>query len=226
LIPAIFLSKILLFPVLFSSYHKPHMSKPNNSLHIGYARVSTDDQELAMQIDALRRAGCQQIYSETVSSRHSIANRPQLDECLRALRSGDTLTVWRMDRLGRSLTELVFIINDLHKRGIAFESLTEHIDTSTATGSLMFHVFAALAEFERNIIRERTRAGLLAARERGRTGGRKPKVTPQLKREMEVLYNSRTIKVVDICKRYDITLSTFYRAVLGRSYTKKEPPND
>jgi DNA invertase Pin-like site-specific DNA recombinase len=196
-----------------------------SNLHIGYARVSTDEQELALQIDALANAGCQRIYSEIVSSRLSVSKRPQLDECLRLLRAGDTLTVWRLDRLGRSLTELVSIVNDLHNRQIGFESLTEHIDTKSAAGNLMFQVFAALAEFERNIIRERTFAGLAAARARGRMGGRRPKVTTKMKREMKALYDSKEIKVADICKRYGITQSTFYRAVLGRIYTMKEKGN-
>jgi DNA invertase Pin-like site-specific DNA recombinase len=189
-----------------------------SSLHIGYARVSTDDQELNLQIDALNQAGCQRIYSETVSSRFPVAKRPQLDECLRMLREGDTLTVWRLDRLGRNLTELVAIVNDLHDRGVAFESLTEHIDTSSAAGNLMFQLFASLAEFERNIIRERTHAGLIAARARGRMGGRKPKVTAKAKKEMKALYDSREITINDICKRYEISNSTFYRAVLGKIY--------
>jgi DNA invertase Pin-like site-specific DNA recombinase len=187
----------------------------HSNLRFGYARVSTDDQELALQIDALKQAGCQRIYSEIVSSSR---NRPQLDECLRALRAGDTLVCWRMDRIGRSLTELVNTVTALHDRGIAFESLTEHIDTSNAAGNLMFHVFAALAEFERNIIRERTHAGIAAARMRGRRGGRKPKVTEKNKHEMKILYDSKKVTIQEICDQYGIVKSTFYRAVLGRSY--------
>lgn len=148
----------------------------------------------------------------------------QLLECLRGLRAGDMLMVWRLDRLGRSLKELVAIVTDLETRGIAFESLTERIDTSSASGKLMFHVFASLAEFERNTIRERTVAGLAAARARGRKGGRKVKVTPQAKLEMKALYDSNDIQVGDICTRYGITRATFYRAVLGRTYKKEAQP--
>lgn len=144
------------------------------NIHFGYARVSTDDQELHLQIDALTKAGCDQIFQEVVSSSKQ---RPQLEECLRAMRKGDTLTVWRLDRLGRSLIELVKIISDLQDKGITFSSLCEHIDTGSATGKFTFQLFAALAEFERNIIKERTMAGLAAARARGRKGGRKPKIT-------------------------------------------------
>ena len=138
--------------------------------HIGYARVSTDDQNLDLQKDALNKVGCQVIYEEAASGKNS--ERPELDQCLKALRSGDTLVVWRLDRLGRSLRDLVQIVGDLEKRGIAFESLMEKIETGSAAGRLVFHVFAALAEFERNLIRERTRAGLAAARARGRKGGK------------------------------------------------------
>jgi DNA invertase Pin-like site-specific DNA recombinase len=197
------------------------MTSTNSNLRFGYARVSTDDQELTLQMDALKQAGCQRIYSEIASSRQS---RPQLDECLRALRQGDTLVCWRMDRIGRSLTELVNTVTALHDRGITFESLTEHIDTSNAAGNLMFHVFAALAEFERNIIRERTQAGILAARVRGRKGGRKPKVTEKKKNEMQILYDSKKVTIQEICDQYDIAKSTFYRAVLGRSYVSIHAP--
>jgi DNA invertase Pin-like site-specific DNA recombinase len=193
-----------------------------SNLRFGYARVSTDDQELLLQQDALQEAGCHRIYSEVVSSRRAMPQRLQLDECLRTLRPGDTLTVWRLDRLGRSLTELVSIINNLHDNGIAFESLTEHIDTSSASGKLMFQFFAALAEFERNIIRERTRAGLEAARARGRKGGRKPKVTEKMKREMKALYDSKQVTIGEICERYGITKMTFYRTALGRYYGDRE----
>jgi len=187
-------------------------------LRFGYARVSTDDQEMALQLDALAKVGCSRVYSEKVSSGKV---RPQLEECLRTLRAGDVLTVWRLDRLGRSMSELVAIVNDLAARGVVFESLTEHIDTSSATGKFTFHLFSALAEFERNNIRERTRAGLAAARARGRIGGRPEKVAPKDKREMKALYESQEVSVTDICSRYQISRSTFYRNVLGRDYTQK-----
>lgn len=139
---------------------------------LGYARVSTDDQRLDLQRDALTRAGCADIYEEKVSGKS--ADRPALDYCLRALSAGDTLVVWRLDRLGRSLPDLVRIVGELEQRGVGFESVTERIETGSATGKLTFHLFSALAEFERNLIRERTQAGLAAARARGRKGGRKP----------------------------------------------------
>ena len=123
---------------------------------IGYARVSTDDQNLDLQRDALQKTGCALIYEEAASGKS--ADRPELEQCRKALRAGDTLVVWRLDRLGRSLPDLVQIVADLEQRGIALESLTEKIETSSAAGKLVFHVFAALAEFERNLIRERTQA--------------------------------------------------------------------
>jgi DNA invertase Pin-like site-specific DNA recombinase len=187
---------------------------------IGYARVSSGEQEMDLQLDALAKSKCDRVFSEKVSS--SKAERPQLTACLETLRVGDILTVWRLDRLGRSVTELVAIVTQLKARGVAFESLTERIDTTSASGEFTFHLFAALAQFERNIIQERTRAGLKAARARGRVGGRKPKVTAQTKREMQALYDSNSVSVIAICERYDITRGTFYRAVLGRTYKSTE----
>jgi Resolvase, N terminal domain len=133
---------------------------------IGYARISTFDQTLALQQDALTAAGCEHIYTDTVSG--SVTNRPGLTQALSHLRSGDTLVVWRLDRLGRSLPHLIETVRQLQDRGVGFRSLQEHIDTTTSGGKLVFHVFGALAEFERDLIRERTHAGLVAARARGR----------------------------------------------------------
>lgn len=194
--------------------------KSATSMRIGYARVSSDDQEMALQLDALAKSGCERVFSEKVSTGRD--QRPQRDECLQTLRAGDTLVVWRLDRLGRSMAELVAIVNGLAKRGVIFESLTERIDTSSASGEFTFHLFAALAQFERQIIKERTKAGLEAARARGRRGGRQPKVTPKAKREMAALYASGTSTVSEICDRYEITRSTFYRAVLERDYSNRE----
>jgi DNA invertase Pin-like site-specific DNA recombinase len=140
---------------------------------IGYARVSTHDQTLNLQQDALQKAGCNKIFTDTASG--TKAERKGLDEALAYVRPGDTLVVWRLDRLGRSLPHLITTMTGLEERGIGFKSLTENIDTTTSGGKLIFHIFGALAEFERNLIRERTTAGLMAARARGRTGGR-PKV--------------------------------------------------
>src|SRR5574338_1233398 len=139
-------------------------------MEIGYARVSTGEQTLALQLDALNAAGCGTVYEETASG--AKADRPVLAEVLAYLRPGDTLVVWRLDRLGRSLQHLIDVVAQLAERGIGFKSLTEQIDTTTPGGKLIFHVFGALAEFEREIIRERTQAGLQAARARGRQGGR------------------------------------------------------
>lgn len=178
---------------------------------IGYARVSTDDQHLDQQRDALQQAGCGAIYEEAASGKN--ATRPELGQCLKALRAGDTLVVWRLDRLGRSLPDLVQIVTDLEQRGVGFESLTEKIETGSAAGKLIFHVFAALAEFERGLIRERTQAGLAAARARGRSGGRKPKLGEKDVREIKALLNSPDIKVADVARRYGVSRTTLYKYV-------------
>ena len=142
---------------------------------IGYARVSTHDQNLDSQLDALQKADCEQIFQEKITGKTK--DRPELISCLKALRKGDVLIVWKLDRLARSLKDLVEIITDLNQREIGFKSLTEAIDTTSATGRLVFHIFGALAEFEHSLIRERTIAGLDAARARGRKGGRKPSMS-------------------------------------------------
>lgn len=179
---------------------------------IGYARVSTDDQHLDLQLDALKRAGCAAVYEEKMSGK-SAANRPELDHCLKALRTGDTLVVWRLDRLGRSLQDLVRIVTELEGQGIAFESLGEKIDTGSASGKLQFHVFAAMAEFERNLIRERTNAGLVAARARGRVGGRPSKLTDKQVREIRLLLSDPKAVVADIAKQYGVSRTTLYTKV-------------
>ena len=178
---------------------------------VGYARVSTDDQHLALQRDALTQAGCETIYAETVSGKAK--ERPELGHCLKALRAGDTLVVWRLDRLGRSLSDLVTLITDLEQRGIGLESLTERIETASAAGKLIFHVFAALAEFERNVIRERTLAGLAAARARGRQGGRRRKLTEQDIREIRAILRDPEARVGDVAKRYGVCRATLYKRV-------------
>lgn len=144
-------------------------------MRIGYARVSTEEQNTSLQIDALANAECEQVFEEKISGKSK--DRSELDVCLKVLCEGDTLVVWRLDRLGRSLEHLVQIVRDLESRKIGFQSLTESIDTTNAGGKLVFHIFAALAEFERNLISERTKAGLKAARARGRKDGRKAKLT-------------------------------------------------
>src|SRR3954470_695391 len=178
---------------------------------IGYARVSTNEQNLDLQRDALQKAGCAEIYTDNISG--TKAERKGLTEALSHLRSGDTLVVWRLDRLGRSLRHLIDTVTDLHERGVGFKSLQENIDTTTSGGKLVFHIFGALAEFEREIIRERTNAGLTAARARGRLGGR-PKALSESKAEMaRQLYADRTHSIAEICQTLGISRTTFYRYV-------------
>jgi len=176
---------------------------------IGYARVSKDDQNMDLQRDALRLAGAESVYEE--AARGKTAARQELEHCLKTLRAGDTLVVWRLDRLGRSLPDLVHIVAGLEEKGIGFESITEKIDTNGAAGKLVFHIFAALAEFERNLIRERTSAGLVAARARGRVGGRKPKLDAQQIREVKRLMSDLTISVGQIAERYKVSRTTIYK---------------
>jgi DNA invertase Pin-like site-specific DNA recombinase len=144
---------------------------------IGYARVSTGDQDTALQLDALRKAGCEKLFEDRASGVKT--DRPGLAEAIRYVRDGDTLTVWKLDRLGRSMKHLIEIITELEAKDVGFRSITENIDTTTSGGRLVFHLFGALAQFERDLIRERTRAGLQAAEERGRRGGRQAVVTPE-----------------------------------------------
>src|SRR5947209_7135886 len=158
-------------------------------MQIGYARVSTTEQTLDLQLDALKKAGCSKIFTDTASGAKT--ERKGLDEALAYVRSGDTLVVWRLDRLGRSLKHLIEVVTDLEKRGIGFKSLTENIDTTTSGGKLIFHIFGALAEFERNLIRERTQAGLIAARARGRKGGRPKSLTGKKLAMLQELYHSK-----------------------------------
>lgn len=181
------------------------------SKRICYARVSTDDQNLDLQRDALTRSGCDLLYEEKASGKTS--QRIELEHCRKSLRTGDTLVVWRLDRLGRSLPDLVKIISDLEREGIKFESLCEKIDTGSASGKLQFHVFAALAEFERNLTRERTMAGLTAARARGRVGGRKPKLTPKDIREIKSLLSDPNAQVKEIAEKYGVSRTTLYKRV-------------
>src|SRR3954470_13495466 len=177
---------------------------------IGYARVSTDDQNLDLQRDALQKAGCEQIYTDQVSG--TKATRPGLTEALSHLRAGDTLVVWRLDRLGRSLRHLIDTVTDLQERGIGFKSIQESIDTTTSGGKLVFHILGALAEFEREIIRERTQAGLHSARARGRRGGPKYKLTDKQVAIARQLYQAHT-PVKEICQTLGISRATFYRYV-------------
>ena len=178
---------------------------------IGYARVSTVDQTLDLQKDALQQAGCTKIFTDTASG--AKAERAGFDEALNYVRAGDTLVVWRLDRLGRSLKHLIETITTLNKREIGFKSITESIDTTTSGGKLIFHIFGALAEFERDIIRERTQAGLTAARARGRRGGRPKSLTPKKAQMAEALYKDKNNTIDEICKTLNISRATLYRHI-------------
>ena len=179
------------------------------TIKIGYARVSTNDQNLDLQIDALTGKDCTTIYEEKASGKSRA--RPELENCLKALRQGDVLIVWRLDRLGRSLSDLVKIVSELESKGIGFESITEKIDTTTATGKLVFHLFCALAEFERNLIRERTHAGLAAARARGRVGGRKKKLTLKEIEQVKALMAAAVLPVKEVAEKFAVSVATLYR---------------
>lgn len=187
---------------------------------IGYARVSTEDQNLVLQRDALLKAGVEKdrIYEEHISG--AKAKRPELMACLRSLREGDVLAVWKLDRLGRSLPDLIRIITDLSDRKIGFKSLTEQIDTTTAGGRLIFHVFGAVAQFERDLVSERTKAGLAAARARGKRGGRPAKLKPKDVRMILQLLKDKTVTATDIAKRFGVSRATVQRSLA--SYRKSE----
>jgi DNA invertase Pin-like site-specific DNA recombinase len=177
---------------------------------IGYARVSTHEQTLNLQQDALTKAGCTKIFTDTASG--AKAERKGLEEALNYVRKSDTLVVWRLDRLGRSLPHLITTMTDLEERGIGFKSLTENIDTTTSGGKLIFHIFGALAEFERNLIRERTQAGLSAARARGKRGGRPKVLTGRKLGIASDLYEKRH-PIAEICRALKISKATLYRAL-------------
>jgi DNA invertase Pin-like site-specific DNA recombinase len=181
-------------------------------MNIGYARISTGEQLLDLQRDALTAASCDRIFTDTLSG--AKASRAGLEEALLYIRKGDTLVVWRLDRLGRSLKHLIEVVTALDERGIGFQSLTEQIDTTTSGGKLIFHLFGALAEFERDLIRERTNAGLAAARARGRMGGRPKKLADPKKRELaQKLYADKEQDIKTICETLGISRSTLYRYV-------------
>lgn len=177
----------------------------------GYARVSTSDQNTNLQRDKLLEAGCDQIFEDIASG--AKANRPELDRMLEMLREGDTVVVWKLDRLGRSMQHLIDLIDKFNDMGVQFKSLTEQIDTSTAGGTLIFNVFASIAQFERDLIRERTKAGLEAARARGRNGGRRPILTDAQIKEARELYMTQSITVSQIARMMGCGRSNIYRAL-------------
>ena len=185
---------------------------------IGYARVSTKDQKADLQRDALKKAGCEKIFEDKMTGKH--LNRDGLEKALGILRAGDTLVVWRLDRLARSLKHLIELISHLEENKIGFKSITEAIDTTTSGGRLVFHIFGALAEFERNLIRDRTMAGLEAARARGQKGGRRYKLSDKQRALAIKLHKDGKDSVKDICQMMNISKQTLYNYI-GKAGAKK-----
>lgn len=175
---------------------------------VGYARVSTLDQNPELQLDALRAAGCEKIFHEKASG--SRDDRPELAKAMEVMRSGDTLVVWKLDRLARSLKQLIITVEDLHARGIGFRSLTDTIDTTTAGGELVFHMFGAIAQFERRLIQERTRAGLKSAAARGRRGGRPKKLDDKALVQARAMLRDVSIPVSEVARRLGVSRPTLY----------------
>ena len=180
---------------------------------VGYARVSTRDQDLSSQIDALKKVGCKvrNIFTDKITGVRS--KRPGLDNCLQCLESGDTLVVWRIDRLGRSMSHLISLVDELRDKGVSFKSISDGaIDTTTASGELVFNIFSSLSQFERRLIQERTKVGLDAARARGRSGGRRPidSRDPKILTAKQ-MHKNNDMSINDICKSLKISRATFYR---------------
>ena len=195
-------------------------------MKIGYARISTADQNLDLQADALKAAGCEKVFQEVASGAKD--ERKGLAEAVEFARAGDVLTVWKLDRLGRSLKHLIETVNQLHEKGVGFASVQENIDTTTPGGKLIFHVFGALAEFEREIIRERTNAGLRAARVRGKTGGRPKKLTPEKIEIAKAMMSDPKINIKTICETLAISPKTLYRYAptpFKKNGTEEEQPS-
>jgi DNA invertase Pin-like site-specific DNA recombinase len=186
-------------------------------MKIGYARVSTEEQNLDLQLDALQKAGCEKIYQEKVSGMKT--HRVELSKLLAHLRAGDVLVIWKLDRLGRSLQHLVELTHELLEKEVGLQSLSDPIDTTTAQGRLVFNIFASLAQFERDLIRERTMAGLASARARGRLGGRKKGLSAKAQKTAliaEALYKQKQLPVLDLCKQLSISKPTLYRYLRSR----------
>lgn len=191
---------------------------------LGYARVSTTDQDAQLQLDALSAAGCYRIFTDTASG--SLESRPELNKLLDQIRPGDTLVVWRLDRFGRSIRYLINHMDALQQQGVEFKSLQENIDTSSSGGLLVFNIFASLAEFERDLIRERTNAGLQAARARGRIGGRPSSFSPDKLRTAKRMYEQKDMTVAQIGEVLGVSRSTVYRALNRDSCAVKDPSSD
>ena len=189
-------------------------------MNIGYARVSTVDQNLDLQLDALKEAGCEQFFTDKITG--TKFDRPQLGELKKILRGGDNVIVWKLDRMGRGLRDMINLMKEFEEKGVGFKSLTEGIDTTTPTGTLIFHIFASLAEFERNLIVERTQAGLRAGRARGRIGGRPPKLTQEQKMLVRKMHADKTIPLSVITDTFKITKQTMYKALYEGMETKND----
>ncbi len=180
--------------------------------NLGYARISTADQDPQLQLDALALENCLKVYTDTATG--TKADRPQWNLCLSDLRPGDTLIIWKIDRLGRNLRDLIDIVSTLAQRGVGVRSLTNGVvDTTSAHGTLVFGVFALMAEYEAALIKERTQAGLAAARARGRTGGRKPKMTPELIGKAQRMYDAKQFMMAEIAESCSVTPMTIYRNI-------------
>jgi DNA invertase Pin-like site-specific DNA recombinase len=180
-------------------------------MKIGYARVSTQEQDLALQLDALTKEGCEKVFQEKASGAQR--DRPELKAALSYMRKGDTLVVWKLDRLARSMKQLIETIESFQDEGIGLKSLQDPIDTSSPSGKLIFHIFAALAEFERGVIRERTTAGLRAARARGRVGGRPRSLSAKELQAAKAMLKDSDITVAAVAKRLNVASSTLYRHI-------------
>lgn len=205
-----FLKQNSQFSIILMSFEKTTFAKLSSKMLIGYARVSTQDQNLDLQIEALTKAGCKKIFDDKISG--SRAERPGLGKLFDILREGDTLVVWKLDRLGRSVKQLVDLVSALHKQGVHFKSLTDSIDTSTPSGRFFFHVMASLAEMERELAIERTRAGLEIARKLGRKGGRKREMTEsKIDSARKLLANG--IPPKEVAKNLGVSVPTLYRWV-------------
>jgi DNA invertase Pin-like site-specific DNA recombinase len=187
------------------------LKKQSLDMHIGYARVSTGEQNLNLQTDALKSEGCERVFTDRLSG--ATAERPGLEEAMDYAREGDVLVVWRLDRFGRSLKDLIAKVETLKEKGVQFKSLKENLDTTSSAGRLQFHIFGALAEFERDLNRERTMAGLRAARARGRTGGRPRALSEEDLPELQALMRDPDVTVRRICERFEISKATLYRYV-------------
>lgn len=202
-------------------FSNQHPRKGGVIAEIGYARVSTHEQNLDLQRDELQRAGVEVIYEDQASGK--TADRPELLQCLKALRAGDTLTVWRLDRLGRNLQDLIGIVTQLEARGVTFKSLKESIDTRGPAGKLVFHLFAALAQFERELMRERTLAGLASARARGRKGGRPASLSQAQRRAAVSMMRGKDLSVGEIAEHFHVSRSTLYNLLAAKRNAAQVP---